>query len=378
MNQPEGYHNGSSQVCKLKRCIYGLKQASRCWNQTFADYLHSIGFDISTADPCLFIRHNGEKKLVCLYVDDGLVATNDLTESDKFLNELRSKFKITTKPAEYFLGLEIGYLDDGSIKIGQSAYAKKILKRFNMENCNSISTPIIKDKIVEQDTSNVESLFPYREAVGALMYLMLGSTPDLSYTVSVLSRHLENPNREDWLKVKRALRYIAGTINKCILYKFDCEPGILSCYSDSDYAGCNDTGRSTSGAVFIYSGGAISWFSQRQSVTALSTTEAELIACSECAKEAIWLKRLFQEITSLNDVPIIFVDNIAAIRLTNNPEFHRRTKHISVRYFFIREKVLESQLKVMKVSTEMQAADLMTKPLPKSRLICMSALIGLN
>lgn len=273
------------------------------------------------------------------------MATNNLEESDRFIRQLQTKFKITTKPACYFLGLEIGYLDDGTI--GQSAYAKKNLKRFDMENC-CVSTPIIKDTLIENENDSADKCFTYREAVGALMYLMLGSRPDLSFSVSVLSRHLENPLKSDWIKAKRVFKYIRGTIDKCIFYQYGYKPETLQCYSDSDYAGCIDTGRSTSGIVCMYSGGAITWSSQRQSVTVLSTTKTELVACSECAKEVIWLKRLFNEITELVDVPVIFVDNVAAIRLAYNTEFHRRTKHISVRYFFIREKVLKGQLKVEK------------------------------
>ena len=171
------------------------------------------------------------------------------------------------------------------------------------------------------------------------MYLMLGTRPDLAYSVGVLSRSLENPTTEDVTQVKRVFRYIAGSIEKGITYSGSSERGILECYSDADFSGCEKTGRSTSGVVVGYAGGAISWLSQRQPTVALSTTEAEIMAASEAAKEFAWLTRLFQGSVRLKHVPILQVDNTAAVRLAQNPEFHRRTKHIEPKHFHVQERV---------------------------------------
>lgn len=246
-----------------------------------------------------------------------------------------------------------------------------------MEKSNPVSTPMIKENSSVDKTNESHDKFPYREAVGALMYLMVGTRPDLAYSIGVLSRHLENPSMEDWQRVKRVLRYLAGSLDKGIVYKHDYKPGILECFSDADFGGCKESGRSTSGVLVLYSGGAISWFSQRQTVVATSTTEAEIIAANECAREVILLKRLFLCITKLYGIPILQVDNTAAIRLAENPEFHRRTKHISIKHFFIREKVSEKELLVQQVPTEYQMADMMTKPLFKPRLLFLCSRIGL-
>ncbi|GBM32731.1 Copia protein, partial [Araneus ventricosus] len=176
---------------------------------------------------------------------------------------------------------------------------------------------------------------------------------------------------------KRVLRYIAGSYDKGIVYKHKYKQGLLECYSDADFGGCEASGRSTSGIVILYSGGAISWFIQRQSVVATTTTESEIIATNKCCREIIWLKRLFSSVTKLDGIPVLQVDNTAAIRLAQNPEFHRRTKHMSIKHFFIREKVLEKELLVQQVSTEDQIADMMTKPLFKPRLITLCSKIGL-
>lgn len=206
---------------------------------------------------------------------------------------------------------------------------------------------------------------------------MVGTRPDIAYTVGVLSRTLENPSQEDVLKLKRVFRYLAGTVTLGITFHFGIAKE-LHCYSDSDFGGCSKTGRSTSGVVIMFAGGIISWISQRQSMVATSTTEAEIVAANEATKEIIWVTKLFASFIKFDHVPILQVDNSAAVKLSQNPEFHRRTKHIDMKYFFIREKVLEGKLNVQQISTEDQVADIMTKALPKQRLLILRNQMGLS
>lgn len=379
MKQPEGYDDGTEKVCELEKSLYGLKQAPRCWNKRFGGFLLKLGFKASNADPCLFIKEeNGKKLILGLYVDDGLVAATDQRDLEVFLENLRGEFKIVSKKAVYFLGLEIDQ-QDGNIKISQKAYAKKILERFNFTECNNVSTPMLKSpETLKAGKDEVQKhTFPYRQAVGALMYLMLGTRPDLAYSVGFLSRTLENSTLEDVARVKRVFRYIAGTIDLGIIYRSNASKGILECFSDADFGGCTKTGRSTSGVVVTYAGGVISWMSQRQAMVATSTTEAEIVAANEATKEVIWLSRLFEEIVELKHVPVLQVDNSAAVRLAQNPEFHRRTKHIGIKHFFIREKVAEGKLGIQQISTEEQVADIMTKPLSRIRLNILCNQMGL-
>lgn len=290
------------------------------------------------------------------------------------MDNLKKEFKMTAKETSYFLGLEIQRTQD-CIKINQPAYAKRILQKYNFSECKAVSTPMEKSKD-NCKRGNIVTDFPYRQAVGALMYLMIGTRPDLAYSVGYLSRHLENPTQEDIIKLKRVLRYISGTLSYGIKYEKQKENG-LKCYSDADFGGCIETGRSTSGVVAVYAGGAISWLSQRQRIVSTSTTEAEIIAANEACKELIWLRRLYNEISNLKETPVLYIDNNAALRLTQNPEFHRRTKHISIKHFFIREKVSEGKIEVAKISTENQLADMMTKPLSKTRLEALCTKINL-
>lgn len=378
IQQPEGFEDGTERVCRLKRSLYGLKQSPRCWNKCFGQFLTGLGFKASESDPCLYIRENkGRKLLIVLYVDDGLIAATDLQDSKLFIEQLKAKFKISTGDVSCFLGLEIECHSDNSITVSQKGYARKILQRFGFDQCKPVATPMLKDSEFQKLEDGKEPDFPYRQAVGALMYLMVGTRPDIAYSVGFLSRSLEKPSAEDVVRVKRVFRYIAGTVKYGITYHTTEMKRTLQCYSDSDFGGCTKTGRSTSGYVMLYAGGAISWRSQRQAIVATSTTEAEVVAASEAAKEVIWLRRLFQGIVNLKEVPTLQVDNRAAVKLSYNPEYHRRTKHIQIKHFFVREKVLEKKLNVEQVSSEEQIADILTKPLMKSRLLTLCNQMGL-
>ena len=189
VQQPEGYNNGSSKVCKLMKSLYGLKQAPRCWNKRIERFLVQQGFKISEADPCLYVRSRGDKVLLlALYVDDGLLAATDMQDLDLFLSKIQAEFEIKVKVASYFLGIEIKRMEDGSLKINQPAYVKRVLERFRFDSCKVVATPMIKtDEKVE--SGKVEVNFPYRQAVGALMFLMTATRPDLAYSVGCLTNH---------------------------------------------------------------------------------------------------------------------------------------------------------------------------------------------
>ncbi|CAA9994716.1 unnamed protein product [Nesidiocoris tenuis] len=210
------------------------------------------------------------------------------------------------------------------------------------------------------------------------MYLMVGTRPDIAYAVRVVSRKLENPTDHDWTRVKRIIRYLKGTLDTGIVYTKGHESGILRTFSDADHGGDETTGRSTSGVVSLYAGGAVSWISQRQCSVAISTTEAEVVAASEGAREMIWLKRLVAELTELKQTPVLYVDNEAAIRLAQNPEYHKRTKHIKTRHFFVRELVSEYEITVEKIETENQIADVFTKALHKPKHLLMCKRLGMD
>lgn len=375
VKQPEGFSDGTKRVCELKRSLYGLKQAPLCWNVCISEYLVSSGFKQSTKDPCLYLR---DQVLIALYVDDGLVASIDEKSGREFLEQLRNRFKITTKPASYFLGLEINKTSEGNITLSQKSYTEKILEKFGMANCKSTPTPAVKLDRDEEGNDDSDSSFPYRQAVGALAYLMVATRPDISYAVSVASRNLEKPTNVDVMRVKRIFRYLKGTIDKGLVFAKSRDKKLI-CFSDADFGGDSSTGHSTSGMVFLFSG-PIMWKSQKQPTVAISSTEAELVALTETAREALWLKELLKEIVGVTEKPTIYVDNESAIKLSENPpyEFHKRTKHIKIKNFFIRECLQNGDFILKQVSTDLQLADMFTKPLFGPRLTMLSRRIGLQ
>ncbi|KAK7603621.1 hypothetical protein V9T40_003620 [Parthenolecanium corni] len=374
MHQPVGFEDDTNRVCRLNRSLYGLKQASRCWNQKFDKFMVSLGFMQSKEDPCVYIRHH--KVIVALYVDDGLVVSTNQEELDNFLDELRSKFKIVAKELNYFLGLEISQSKNGDITVGQSAFVDKLLERFNMVGCKPVSTPI--EKLTSSASGKENVTFPYRSAVGALLYLARGSRFDIAFAVSVLSRSLENPTVEDVGRVKRVFRYLAGRKDLKLVYRSEPESRVMSCYSDADFAGCQTTLRSTTGVVIMFADAAVCWLSRRQQLVSDSTCEAETIAANAASKEIVWLARLLKELINLSAIPVLQIDNQAAKRLSENPEFHFRTKHIQRKYLFIRDRIKKKMLEVCHVESDLQLADIFTKPLPRIRLLKLRHMLGLK
>lgn len=378
MRQPVGYDDGSERVCKLSKSLYGLKQASRCWNKKFGSFISKFNFVASESDPCVFVcnEKNG-LMLLAIYVDDGLIAAENEKAISPVIELLRREFEVKVFELKCFLGLEIEQRSDGSIHVNQQAYARRVINRFGMAECNAVSTPSDNTQNLGDFKADEEISYPYREAVGSLMFLAIATRPDISFAVGNASRHMEKPAMAHVNAIKRILKYIKGTMDVGIWFE-NCNNLDLCGYSDADYAGDVETRRSTSGYVFMLGNGIISWGSERQKSVALSTTESEYMAAAHAVKELVWLHRLLSEILLTNlDRPTFFMDNQSAIRLVKNPEFHKRTKHIDIRYHFIREKYADGIFNLQYVATDEQVADVMTKALPKIKHQYFCKLMGL-
>lgn len=308
---------------------------------------------------------------MAIFVDDGLVCSNRVELQDEVLNHLRAEFEMRTLPPNRYLGFNIKRdRTNHHLFISQPDYVDEILRKFNMAQCNPRSTPadpgarltVVMSPRTEQQAAEMINV-PYREAIGSLMFVMVTTRPDIAYAVGQVAQHAENPGPAHWKAVKRIFAYLAGTKNYGL--RFGPKSPLIG-YSDADYGGDPDRRRSTSGFLFLLHGGPISWASRRQSCTALSTTEAEFIAASEATKEATWLLRLLKEIDGEGTTgPVeLLCDSQSAIRLVKNPEFHQRTKHIDVRYNFIRDQQADGIVNMKFVQSKDQLADVFTKPLP--------------
>jgi hypothetical protein len=204
---------------------------------------------------------------------------------------------------------------------------------------------------------------------------MVCTRPDIGYAVGAVSRFLSNPGKEHWSVVKWILRYLKGTANKCLC--FGNGDQMLVGYVDADMAGDVDSRKSTSGYLITFAGGAVSWQSRLQKCVALSTTEAEYIAITEGCKEILWMKKFLQELGQNQESYVLYCDSQSAIHLSKNSTYHSRSKHIDVRYHWIRD-VLESKLlQIEKIHTNDNGADMMTKALPKEKLEFCKGAAGL-
>ncbi|XP_039310741.1 secreted RxLR effector protein 161-like [Solenopsis invicta] len=200
------------------------------------------------------------------------------------------------------------------------------------------------------------------------MYLSVGTRPDISYPVSILSKFLEVPLREHWTAAKRILKYLKSTPNLGIVYnRMTSKPNQLIAYSDADYASCLDTRKSTSGVILMLNDGPIIW-SSRKHIVATSTTDAEYVAAYDATKEVVWSRQLLKDIGVEQFEPTtLFCDNAATQKLIENPIFHRKSKHVDIKFHYTRELVKQKQIKIQHVSTQSQLADILTKPLARGK-----------
>ncbi|GKB16947.1 retrovirus-related pol polyprotein from transposon TNT 1-94 [Tanacetum coccineum] len=317
MRQPSGYEQGN-KVCLLKKSLYGLKQLPRQWYRRFDEYMLSNGFKHSSYDSCVYYKSYapGEYIYLLLYVDDMLIASKSKVEIRSTKTLLKREFDMKElEEAKKILGIEI--IRDWSrkiLRVSQSEYVSKILNNFRIDNGKSVQMPLgghfklsLKDYPVRDCDVERMSKVSYENVVGSLMYLMVCTRPDIAYAVSIVSRYLANPD--------------------------------VTSFVDSDYAKDPDKGRSITGYAILVQGCVVSSKATLQYVVALSTRKAEYMALTEAVKESIWLRGLLRE-----------------------------TKHINLRYHFIREVLEAKTVNVLKVGTEHNAADALMNVVPGHKL----------
>jgi hypothetical protein len=374
MELPGGFRlNG--KTCRLKKSIYGLKQASRAWNKKLDKLLKKLGFVQSNFDTCIYYRCEGEKILIiAVYVDDLLILSNNKEEKQNLKADLMKRLKMKDLgEAHYCVGIHIQRdRDTGTISLDQEKYIEQVLSRFNMTECNGVSTPLdpnqdlFREEFLPNSRQQEEEMrdIPFQEAVGSLMYAAQATRPDIAFAVGVMSRFNNNYGKTHWVAVKRIFRYLRQSASTKLVYRKTNED--LIGFSDSDWGGDKRDLKSTTGYTFVLSGAAISWNSKKQPTVAKSTTEAEYMALSMAATEAIWLKGLHKELVpQASDVVEIFCDNKGSIDLSRNPGYRPKTKHIAVQHHFIRDRIAIGDILVKQIETTNMVADCLTKGLFK-------------
>lgn len=375
MKQPEGCNDQTHRVLRLKKALYGLKQAPYAFCQKMKSILLDRGLTQSKTDSCIYYRNGKERMIVCIYVDDGIIASRDSENIDNFIKSLKRDLEITSQPLSYFLGVQIEINEDFDIHIHQTKYVEELLKRFDMEDSKPVSTPC-DTGIYSLSNENTTCEFPYRELIGSLLYLATCTRFDIAFAVSYLARYFDKCTSEHWIAAKRILKYLKQNPSIGITYKSKLhEP--TQVFSDSDFGNDNETRKSVSGVLVRRQGGAVIWSSTRQSNVAQSSCEAEFYSASEALKCLLWIKKLLTEL-EIQEKIAIQIDNQAAIKLIKNPQFYRRTKHIEIKYLFIRDHFEKGDIDVKFVPTDKQQADILTKATNKSVFLKLRNLTGLE
>jgi transposase InsO family protein len=386
LEQPEGFDSPeyprSRYVCLLRKGLYGLKQAGRIWNGTLHQYLLELGFKQLDSEPCIYIKDGNRSPIILgVYVDDIVIAAQDKQSRELIKRELQKRFTITDLgPMHHILGMRVTHIP-GGIKLDQKHYIEAIIKKFGLQDANTVKTPLDTSVHLRETLENeklVDSRH-YRSAVGCLMFAAIATRPDIAAAVGIVARHMERPGESHWTAVKRILRYLKGSSSLGIVYREDKQT--IEAHSDADWAGDLTDRKSTSGYVIKLAGGAITWKSAKQKCTALSTVEAEYVAASDACKEVIWIRRLIQE-SKLWDITdqatTLKIDNKGAKDIAENAKNSQRTKHIDVRYHFIRDMIKNQQIKLQRIPTGEMTADVLTKAIPAPRFLECCAEMGME
>ncbi|SGY70330.1 BQ5605_C004g03140 [Microbotryum silenes-dioicae] len=371
MTTPQGFDFPSNKVLRLRRSIYGLKQAGRIWNCHIDTSLRNLGYKATGTDHCIYSRIDDQQRphYIALYVDDLLIVSPGLDEIKCVISGLEQRYGIKRLgSAEYILGIQIRHLDDGSIALSQEHYIMDVLARFHFDTTTRGTTVpmtpgLSLTAIPGQGTERIRSW--YLQAIGSLLCISLGTRPDIAFAVSYLSWFANNPGRRHWIAVKHVLRYLCTMYHNELLYARGPAKvtGVVG-YSDANWGACVDTSISTMGYVFYLAGAAVSWSSKRQTRVADSTTDAEYLALSHAGKEAIYLTQLLSE---LHVSPIaaahIFTDNKATAAVAHDPVRTSGTRHIRLRKHFVRDMVNRGDISLSHVGTANMVADVFTKAL---------------
>ncbi|GJW70540.1 putative ribonuclease H-like domain-containing protein [Tanacetum coccineum] len=378
VSQPPGFVDPDhpNKVYKVVKALYGLHQAPRAWYATLSIFLEKHGYKRGTIDKTLFIKKDKKNIiLVQVYVDDIIFGSTNKSWCDEFEALMKSRFQMSSMgELTFFLGLQVKQ-NKGGIFISQDKYVAEILKKFDLVNVKAAITPMETKVPLTKDEEAIDvDVHLYRSMIGSLMYLT-ASRPDIMYAVCVCSRFQVTPKTSHLNAVKRIFKYLKGKPNLGLWYPRE-SPFDLEAFSDSDFGGSNlDRKSTTSGCQFLGQT-LISWQCKKQTVVATSTTEAEYVAAANCYGQVLWVQNQLLDYGFNFMNTKIHIDNESTICIVKNPVYHSKTKHIEIRHHFIRDCYEKKLISVEKIHTDLNVADLLTKPFDGPRFNYLVVSIG--
>jgi len=358
MDIPQGDKNYNNGFWKLNKAIYGLKQAGRMWNFKINDTLLELGFNRCKSEPCVYIKKDRNNNIICIlaiYVDDILIAGKN-KEINKIREEIKSKFELSDiGEIDFIIGIKFVKCNDGYI-LHQSQYVDKILDEFKIDKYDEISNMMYyKNEKLSKKKFNQKL---YMKAVGCLLYLAIGTRPDIMFATSKASRKNQDPTYEDWFNVLKIFRYLNGTKYYGLKFTNNID---LNIFVDADLGGDERTKRSTTGFLILMGSTPVSWYSKLQQCVAVSTAESEYYSLNECALKCLWIKNFLDELNINTGCMTIKIDNKAAIYNSKNETINPKSRHIDLKYHKIRELVKENKIDLKYIKSQYNLADGLTK-----------------
>ncbi|KAJ4795629.1 Retroelement pol polyprotein-like [Rhynchospora pubera] len=379
MKLPPGFASSHpGKVCRLRKSLYGLRQAPRMWFSKLAAALNAYGFIQSKADYSLFAYQNGGIFItVLVYVDDLVVAGNSGDAIHKFKNYLSSSFSMKDLGVlKYFLGIEFARNSTGLV-LSQRKYTLDILAEYGLLGSKPAATPLEQNHNMSAVKGDcMADPEKYRRLVGKLIYLTI-TRPELSYSVHIFAQFMHNPLRAHYEAALRVLRYLKNNPGQGILLRADSDLKLYA-YCDSDWAACPLTRRSLTGYFVLLGRSPISWKTKKQQTVSRSSAEAEYRSMAAAACELTWLRSLLNFLGVSQQEPVkLFCDSQAALYIAANPVFHERTKHIEIDCHYIRDQICARLIETSYVRSSDQLADIFTKSLGKQQFLYLLGKLGI-
>jgi hypothetical protein len=384
MRFPEGYKGLPGHILRLQRSIYGCRQSGRQWFYTLAKVMRELGYVELDASGCFWQRANGPDliHIVLIYVDDFVSGYSDSAKwlHDQLLEYFQKEWGCSNVgPISFHLGIQVNYEKGKGAQLHQKTYLQRVLQRFFPKGLNAIKeggTPLDYINKIDgstcPETPDPELKRQFQEIFGCVLYASCNTRPDLAVCMTILGRYMANPGAAHLAAIKRVLRYIAGSLDRCIEFKNSnyklisgeiISPHQLINFTDADWAGDADRGLSTSGTITLLAGGPVGWRSQTQKLQALSSMESELIASCEGAKDIMYFRNTFAQshFCSPQGPTPMYIDNSAVLDATGTEGINQRTKHIAMRYFYVRSLRRQGEIQTIKCLSAHNASDILTK-----------------
>ncbi len=379
MHVPEGIPdtapNGARLVCKVTKCLNGYADSPRIFSDMMAKVLTDLRFQRVPSDPCVYVRAGKPPTVLIVWVDDLLVLAPSVAAGSAVFAAIGVTLPLVDGgTARTYLGMSVA-VGEGRITLTQCAYVRALLARYP-EAAKPIDTPAEPGVFLQQAApcDPAAELSRYQALVGALLYVSVCTRPDIAFAVHQLTRHMVAPAVQHWDAAVRVLRYLVTTVDLGLVYRATASPQ-LTAYADASFASVVENRRSVGGALFMLAGAAIAWRSKAQTVTALSSTEAEYVALCDVCQDAVYLQALVAAMTGAPVAAVvIFEDNQPCLAIARDPAMaHRATRHIQVKFHYVRDSLLTGAVQLQYLPTEDMIADALTKALARPRFRALRA-----